>query len=119
MRRRCNCHNKCLSNYSKFTDDLMEKKCNDVMSVSEYYDYDDEDCECGFDDENSVFPENPMLAQSYVPWQTMDKTFKPCIGLKMGTIYPELVSPYVPCQSIEEIEYIKRTNKIGEGCNKC
>ena len=51
-----------------------------------------------------VFPDNAVLAQSYVPFQFMDKTFKPCVGLKMGTIFPELVSPYVPCQSIEEIE---------------
>ena len=36
----------------------------------------------------------------------------------MGTIFPELVSPYVPCQSIEEIEFIKATNKIGKGCNR-
>ena len=78
-----------------------------------------DDCGCGFDEEESVFPTNPMLAQSYVPWQTMDKTFKPCVGLKMGTIFPELVSPYVPCQDIEEMEYIKQTNLIGEGCNKC
>ena len=118
MRRRCNCHKSCLSNYAKFTDDLMEKKCNNVMSISEYCEDKDECCDCGFDEAESVFPANPMLAQSYVPWQTMDKTFKPCIGLKMGTIFPELVSPYVPCQSIEEIEYIKKTNKIGEGCNK-
>ena len=120
MRRRCNCHKCCLSNYVKYTDDLMEKNCKNVMTVSECCnDNDSCGCDCGFDEEESVFPANPMLAQSYVPWQTMDKVFKPCIGLKMGTIFPELVSPYVPCQSIEEIEYIKKTNKIGEGCNKC
>ncbi|MBR3720492.1 MAG: spore coat associated protein CotJA [Clostridia bacterium] len=65
-----------------------------------------------------VFPENPTLAQSYVPYQFMNETYKPCVGLKMGTIFPELVSPYVPCQSIEEIEFIKATNKIGKGCNR-
>ena len=63
--------------------------------------------------------ENPMLAQSYVPFQYMDKTFKPCVGLKMGTIFPELVSPYVPCQSMEEINFIRESNEIGKGCNKC
>ena len=69
--------------------------------------------------EMGVFPENPMLAQSYVPWQYMDKTFKPEIGLKMGTIFPELVSPYMPCQSMRVNEYLEATNKIGKGCNKC
>ena len=60
---------------------------------------------------------NPMLAQSYVPWQYMDKTFRPEIGLKMGTIFPELVSPYTPCQSMRTNEFLETTNQIGEGCN--
>lgn len=118
MRRRCNCRKCCLSNYSNYTDDLMEKTCKNVDNTICNC-LDNDDCGCGFDEEESVFPTNPMLAQSYVPWQTMDKTFKPCVGLKMGTIFPELVSPYVPCQDIEEMEYIKQTNLIGEGCNKC
>ena len=75
------------------------------------------DCGCGFDTEESVFPSNPMLAQSYVPIQTLDKTFTPCCGLKNGTIFPELVSPYEPCDSIEFINYLKRRNTVGEGCN--
>ncbi len=119
MRRRCNCHKCCLSNYSKYTDDLMEKACKHAGHECPCQDDDECECGCGFDEEESVFPTNPMFGQSYVPWQTMDKTFKPCVGLKMGTIFPELVSPYVPCQSMEEIEYIKQTNQIGEGCNKC
>jgi len=95
--------------------DIIEDKCNNVIS----YENDGNACDCGFDEEYDVFPENPMLAQSYVPYQYMDKTFKPCVGLKMGTIFPELVSPYVPCQSMEEIQYLKATNVIGKGCNKC
>ena len=86
--------------------------CNtDCCQMNQY------DCSCGFDTEESVFPSNPMLAQSYVPMQTLDKTFTPCCGLKNGTIFPELVSPYAPCQSIEEINYLKKSNEIGEGCN--
>ena len=117
MRRRCNCMKKCqVVNCPKYTDDMLEEKCQDVQNTSNEC---NDMCECGFDEEESAFPQNPMLAQSYVPWQVMDKTFKPCIGLKMGTIFPELVSPYVPCQSIEEINYIRNANEIGEGCNKC
>lgn len=67
--------------------------------------------------DSNVFPENPMYAQSYVPWQTMDKTFVPPVGLKMGTIFPELVSPYMPGDSMKQIEYLKKCNKIGEGCS--
>ena len=62
-----------------------------------------------------------MLAQSYVPWQTMDKTFKPCVGLKMGTIFPELVSPYVPCYASKFLLILGYTtiyDKIGEKVQK-
>ena len=83
--------------------------CNDSMMNS---------CLCGFDEEFNYFPVNPMYGQSYVPIQVMGQTFKPSVGLRNGTIFPELVSPYCPNQSIEEIEYIRATNSIGEGCNR-
>ena len=89
--------------------------CNNVASYTSPMD----SCSCGFDESMNVFPENPSLGQSYVPIQYMDRTFKPCVGLKMGTIFPELVSPYSPGQSMEEIKYIEMTNTIGKGCNKC
>ena len=65
------------------------------------------------------FPKNAMFGHAYVMNQVLRKTFSPEESLKKGTIFPELVSPYVPCQDIEEMEYIKQTNLIGEGCNKC
>jgi len=106
----CTCNNKCNDN----KEEIIEETCKYVQNTKDIKDA----CECGFDEEDNMFPTNPMYAQSYVPWHTMDKTFKPCVGLKMGTIFPELVSPYVPGQSMAEIEYIKRNNKIGEGCNR-
>jgi hypothetical protein len=96
---------------------MLEDGCNNICTACSKYDTDD--CECGFEDEESVFPENPMLGQSYVPIQYMDKTFKPAIGLRMGTLFPELVSPYSPGQSMQEIAYIMKTNTIGKGCNTC
>lgn len=107
----CSCNNKFNNNQSE---DIIDDTCKYVQNIDDK----SNPCECGFDEPNNVFPENPMLAQSYVPWQIMDKTFTPEIGLKMGTIFPELVSPYMPGQSMKEIEYIRMTNKIGEGCNK-
>ena len=109
--KKCCALNNCHDNY---TDNVFEKSCNDV-SNSNYMDVDD--CMCGFDEEESVFPSNPMLAQSYVPWQRMNKTFVPCVGLKMGTIFPELVSPYMPGDSMKQIKCIEELNTIGEGCN--
>jgi len=118
-RRKCYCMN---NNYQEdsceLENEIIETSClnaNSPCTNNEYVDC----CECGFDEEYNVFPENPMLAQSYVPYQYMDKTFKPCVGLKMGTIFPELVSPYNPCQDMREMDYIAATNKIKEGCNKC
>ena len=114
--RKCYCMNNSYQNNScELQDDILENKCDNVNSYENYND----DCGCAFEEEYNVFPENPSLAQSYVPIQYMDKTFKPCVGLKMGTIFPELVSPYVPCQSMEEINFIRKTNTIGKGCNKC
>ena len=111
-RRSC-CMN---NNYGNNCDNsMLEDKCQNMNCYCN--EYDNNDCECGFDEDAGVFPTNPMLAQSYVPIQYMDRTFKPAIGLKMGTIFPELVSPYVAGQAMEEIAYIQNTNQIGEGCN--
>lgn len=114
--RKCYCMNNSYENNDcENQNDIMETQCNQVAS----YEDDMDSCACGFDEEYNAFPENPMLAQSYVPFQQMDRTFKPCVGLKMGTIFPELVSPYVPGQSMEEINYIRQTNQIRKGCNQC
>ena len=113
--KKCYCMNN--NNDNDMQNDELEIACqNENQCNNDIY---NENCSCGFDDEyKSVFPEDPMLAQSYVPYQYMDKTFKPAVGLKMGTIFPELVSPYCPGQSMEVIRYLESTNKIGEGCNK-
>lgn len=111
----CNCS--CSCNKSD-KEDVIEDICENAAPIYTCEEYSKKSCECGFDEE-SPFPANPMLGQSYVPIQRMNKTFTPCVGLKMGTIFPELVSPYAPGQSMAEIEYIRRTNEIGEGCNKC
>ena len=122
MRNRCMkycCMNNNMQNMNTLEGlSMMEEKCNNVVSPSTEY---NNNCSCGFDDdyEDNVFPENPMLGQSYVPIQTMNETFKPYKGLKHGTIFPELVSPYMPGDSMKQIEYIQRTNSVKEGCNKC
>ena len=54
-----------------------------------------------------ILPENYLYGHAYTPNQTMNKTFEPEIGLNNGTIFPELVSPYYPGQSIDFINYLK------------
>ena len=114
--RRCCCmNNNYFSNSQCDNSDLLETSCNNVCPSPTY----NSDCSCGFEEEVDVFPLNPMLAQSYVPFQYMEDTFKPCVGLSNGTIFPELVSPYSPCDSMRDIAFIAKTNTIGEGCNSC
>lgn len=115
----CRYRNCCCQNH--YDEARIETACNECGVAAEYNTASNtsDNCNCGFEQGESVFPQNPMLAQSYVPIQRMDKTFIPSVGLKMGTIFPELVSPYAPCQSVEEIAFIKAMNTIGEGCNQC
>lgn len=117
--RNCCCCNSCNCNMNS-NSKALETICDEVQNQNNYCcDNNSNKCQCGFDEEESVFPLNPMLGQSYVPMQRMTTTFTPCCGLRNGTIFPELVSPYYPCQSIEDIEYIRSRNTIGEGCNTC
>lgn len=112
MFRNCNC---CCNNYQPENDNcnMYETSCN---MQPDYYSDNGCPCACGFDN-NSVFPDNWMYAHSYVPHQRMNHVYTPEIGLKMGTIFPELVSPYCPGQSADVMNYLKDTNSIGEGCN--
>ena len=55
----------------------------------------------------NLFPQNLMYGHAYTPNQIMNRTFSPEVGLREGTMFPELVSPYVPCQSIRVIETLK------------
>ena len=112
--RHCQNCNKC-SNIM-FDECDIEQNCSDVKK--HHCNHDMDECMCGFDEEYNVFPINPMYGQSYVPIQMMNQVFKPEIGLRHGTMFPELVSQYCPNQSIEEIEYIRATNMIGEGENR-
>ena len=108
----CNCKDNCMEENNNLFSDICEnvKNCS-----SKCYN----ECECGFEEEeNMIFPKNPMFGQSYVPWQIMNETFRPEVGLRMGTIFPELVSPYAIDQAQEEMEFIAARNTIGEGCNR-
>ncbi len=114
----CNCRRRrclCLNNSCGKDNKDYETLCSNVPANNQSY---NKNCGCGFDEEDDGFPMNPMYAQSYVPLQVMDNTYMPCSGLHKGTIFPELVSPYEPCQSMAEIQYIMDANTIKEGCNR-
>ncbi len=94
-------------------EDYYENSCPNIEDDMDDYG----SCSCGFDNETSEFPSNPTIAESYVARQVMDRVFNPTVGLKMGTIYPELVSPYEPGQSMEVINYLSTRNESEMGCN--
>ena len=52
--RKCYCMN---NNCNNLENDVIENQCSDIMS----YDDDINDCDCGFDDEYSVFPKIQCL----------------------------------------------------------
>ena len=54
----------------------------------------------------NLFPANVMYGHAYVPNQIMNRTFYPEDALRCGTIFPELVSPYVPGQSMKVIQVL-------------
>lgn len=55
----------------------------------------------------SVFPNNYLYGYAYTPVQTLSEIFTPQVGLKQGTIFPELVSPYCPGQSMDFINSLR------------
>ena len=120
MITRCNkcCYMNHYNNSCNSVNNAIEEKCKDNI-CSYVEDNHTNNCQCGFYQEYNVFPSNPMLAQSYVPIQNMGEVFTPCCGLENGTIFPELVTTYCPGDSMNNIEYLRIRNTIGEGCNKC
>ena len=57
--------------------------------------------------ENNLFPNKVLYGNAYVPNQKLRNVFSPEEGLRKGTMFPELVSMYNPCQSMEVIKYLK------------
>ena len=71
-------------------------------------------CNCRKCRELPVCPENPVLANSYVPYQYLDEVFEPEEALANGTAFPELVRPYVQNQSQCIIRYLEETQTCEE-----
>ena len=60
-----------------------------------------------YNNSNNLFPNRIMFGHAYTPNQIINRVFVPEEGLKNGTIFPELVSPYEPCDSMDEIRYLR------------
>lgn len=81
-------------------------------------------CNCNRQNNNNMisnmninpFPKNYMYGHCYTPNQRSCSLFTPQAGLRNGSMFPELVSPYFPGQSMEEIEYLRYYNNENGGC---
>ena len=77
----------CMNNSAYNTNSNVLEDKCDDVCPCEYEECEKDECEFGFDEE-----------------------------YEMG-VFPELVSPYMPCQSMRVNEFLEATNKVGEGCN--
>lgn len=124
MYRHCNCNN----NYDNDSCDMpvndcgcsdenmYEQSCPCSMNTMNYNNQNDTNsCSCGFESSNN-FPNTLLYAHSYVPHQHMNNVYTPCLGLKLGSIFPELVSPYCPGQSQEVMNYLRNSKDFKGGC---
>ena len=75
-------------------------------------------CNCRNCRELPMCPEYPVLANSYVPYQYLDELFEPAEALENGTVFPELVRPYVQNESQCIIKYLEET-KTCEEVDEC
>lgn len=102
--RRCNCRcNSRNMNYNSNNNSNNNCRCRNCNTNNS------RSCGCNMytSQNNNAFPENYLYGHAYTPNQCMGTTFTPEIGLQNGTIFPELVSPYSPGQSIDFIEYLR------------
>ncbi|MBQ9280184.1 MAG: spore coat associated protein CotJA [Clostridia bacterium] len=61
-----------------------------------------------------VMPDDPQLANAYVPYQYADDLLCPKDSLENGTTFPELVSPYSKNQSQCVIAFLSQTETCEE-----
>lgn len=96
--RNCSCNNCNSRSYSSSNSTNLNNTSN-INSSSNIYN-------TNFS-QSGAFPSNYLYGHAYTPTQTMCRTYTPEIGLQNGSIFPELVSPYSPGQSMDFIEYLR------------
>lgn len=63
--------------------------------------------------QNGIGVTNLMYGHSYVPNQTLSTIYTAEQGLNNGTMFPELVSYYMPNQSLATMNFLKNYNRGG------
>lgn len=110
----CNCNRRCNSNCGC----NRNCNCNSRRTCCRRNMMNNNSCVyaniCNNTNNRSAFPDNYLYGHAYTPNQTMNKTFTPEVGLEHGTIFPELVSPYYPGQSMDFINYLRNGGNANE-----
>ena len=107
--RRCNCS--CTSNQnSNYRVRMNSTRCQNARNCCNSEIYADI---CNDNNSVPVFPDNYLYGHAYTPNQIMNNTYTPRIGLQNGSIFPELVMPYSPGQSMDFINFLRN----GGMCN--
>lgn len=101
-RRNCRCRSCSRNSSNNSMNNNLYAQMNNTSNNSN-----SSNCGCSMCANNNVFPENYLYGYAYTPNQCMNRTFTPEAGLQNGTIFPELVSPYSPGQSIDFIEFLR------------
>lgn len=103
-----NSNSNCRSNnYSNMYNNYQNSNCNMCSNNCRSNDRSSVYSNICQDNNTRVFPENYLYGHAYTPIQTLNNTYIPEVGLQNGSIFPELVSPYSPGQSIDFIEFLR------------
>ncbi len=46
-------------------------------------------------EQKTMFPNDPVVAMAYIPWQQLEEVYEPEVALQKGTIFPELYKPFM------------------------
>lgn len=64
---------------------------------------------------------NKPLAMAYVPWQTFENVMDGKCGLAQGSIFEDLIFPFVgsqaACQSMDRTSHQSQNRSYGRRCN--
>ena len=113
--RNCNCRRRYNQNFNN------NCGCRNRNNMNYFNMYNQNNSNCCYMNANTnnncsnPFPDNFLYGHAYTPTQNLRDTFDPQTGLDNGSMFPELVSPYYPGQSMDFIEYLKTTGRNG-GC---
>ncbi len=87
--------------------------CSNSRYINNSFNNNSVNSDDGFMATNNSLPLNLRYGYSYVPVQNIRSVYTPAEGLAYGTMFPELLSPYYPNQSMAEINYLRNYNERG------